>query len=32
MSERAGRLLPLLVVVAGLVGIWLGATIFNALS
>jgi hypothetical protein len=32
MSERAGRLLPLLVVVAGIAGIWLGATIFNALS
>jgi hypothetical protein len=32
VSDRAGRWLPLLVVLAGLVGIWLGATIFSALS
>ena len=32
MSERTARLLPLLVVLAGLIGIWVGATIFNALS
>ena len=32
MSERAGRLMPVLIVVAGLVGVWLGVTIFNALS
>ena len=32
MTDRLGRLLPLLVVAAGLVGIWLGATIFAAIS
>jgi hypothetical protein len=32
VSERAARLLPLLVVLTGLIGVWLGATIFNALS
>lgn len=32
MTERLGRALPLLMVAAGLVGIWLGATIFAAIS
>jgi hypothetical protein len=32
MSERAGRWLPLLIVVAGVIGVWLGATIFSALT
>ena len=32
MSDRFGRALPLLVIAAGLVGIWLGATFFAAVS
>jgi hypothetical protein len=32
MTERLDRLLPLLVIAAGLVGIWLGATIFASIS
>lgn len=32
MSERLNRALPLLVIGAVLVGVWLGATIFQALS
>jgi hypothetical protein len=32
VSDRFGRLLPLLVIGAGLIGIWLGAAIFGAIS
>ena len=32
MTERLGRALPLLIVAAGLIGIWLGATIFASIS
>ena len=32
MTDRANRWLPILIVLAGLVGIWLGATIFRALT
>lgn len=32
MTERLNRALPLLVIGAVLVGIWLGATIFAAIS
>jgi hypothetical protein len=32
MSERLNRALPLLVIGAVLAGVWLGATIFQALS
>ena len=32
MTERLTRALPLLVIGAALVGIWLGATIFHAIS
>ncbi len=32
MSDRLGRALPLLIVAAALAGIWLGATIFAAIS
>jgi hypothetical protein len=32
VTERLGRALPLLIVGAGLVGIWLGATVFAAIS
>jgi hypothetical protein len=32
MTERLDRLLPLLIIVAGLIGIWLGATIFASIS
>ena len=32
MTERLGRALPLLIVGAGLVGIWLGATIYSSIS
>jgi hypothetical protein len=32
VTERLGRALPLLIVGAGLVGIWLGATLFSSLS
>jgi hypothetical protein len=32
VTERLGRALPLLIVAAGLVGIWLGATLFSSLS
>jgi hypothetical protein len=32
VTERLNGLLPLLVVAAGLVGIWLGATIFASIS
>ena len=32
MTDRASRWLPALVVVAGLLGMWLGATIFRALT
>jgi hypothetical protein len=32
VTERLNRALPLLIVGAGLLGIWLGATIFTAMS
>ena len=32
MTERLDRVLPLLVIGAILVGVWLGATIFRAIS
>jgi len=32
MSNQLGRALPLLIIAAGLIGIWIGATIFNALT
>jgi hypothetical protein len=32
MTERLSRALPLLVVGAGLLGIWLGVTIFSSIS
>jgi hypothetical protein len=32
VTERLGRALPLLIVAAGLVGIWPGATLFAAIS
>jgi hypothetical protein len=32
MTERLNRLLPLLIIAAGLVGIWLGASIFASIS
>jgi hypothetical protein len=32
VTERLGRALPLLIVAAGLVGIWLGATLFSSIS
>jgi hypothetical protein len=32
VTVRASRALPLLIVAAGLVGIWLGARIFDLLS
>ena len=32
MSGRLGRALPLLIVAAGLIGIWLGTTIFSSLT
>jgi len=32
MTDRLGRALPLLIIGAGLVGIWLGATIFSSIS
>jgi hypothetical protein len=32
VTERLGRALPLLIVGAGLVGIWLGATLFASIS
>ncbi len=32
MSETLRRLLPLLIVIAGLVGVWLGATNFGSIS
>ena len=32
MTDRLNRWLPLLIVVAGIAGIWLGATIFRALT
>ena len=32
MSDDARRYLPLLVILAGLIGIWLGASVFAALS
>jgi hypothetical protein len=32
VSDRLGRALPLLIVGAGLVGIWLGATIFASIT
>jgi hypothetical protein len=32
VTERLGRALPLLIVGAGLVGIWLGATVFSSIS
>jgi len=32
MTERLDRLLPLLIIGAGLIGIWLGATIFASIS
>jgi hypothetical protein len=32
VSDRLGRALPLLIVLAGLAGIWLGAVVFSAVS
>ena len=32
MTERLNRALPILIVGAGLLGIWLGATIFASIS
>jgi len=32
VTERLGRVFPLLVIGAGLLGIWLGATIFSSIS
>ena len=32
MTERLNRALPFLIVAAGLLGIWLGATIFASIS
>jgi hypothetical protein len=32
VTERLNRALPLLIVGAGLLGIWLGATLFAAIS
>ena len=32
MTDALRRFLPLLVVLAGLIGVWLGASIFNAIS
>ena len=32
MTETPRRFLPLLVVIAGLVGVWLGASIFASIS
>ncbi len=32
MSDRLRRALPILIVVAGLAGVWLGAWIFAAIS
>lgn len=32
MTERLNRALPLLIIGAGLIGIWLGATIFASIS
>ena len=32
MTERLGRLLPLLIVAAALAGIWLGAWVFGSIS
>jgi hypothetical protein len=32
MTDGLRRFLPLLVVLAGLVGVWLGASIFHAIS
>ena len=32
MTDRLDRLLPLLIIGAGLIGIWLGATIFASIS
>jgi hypothetical protein len=32
VMERLGRALPLLIVGAGLFGIWLGAVLFSAIS
>jgi hypothetical protein len=32
VSDTLRRLLPLLVVIAGLVGVWLGAAIFASIS
>jgi hypothetical protein len=32
VTERLNRALPLLIVGAGLLGIWLGATIFASIS
>lgn len=32
MSERVGRALPLLIVGAALIGVWLGAAIFASIS
>ena len=32
MSDRLGRALPLLIVGAGLLGIWLGAWVFGSIS
>jgi hypothetical protein len=32
VTERLNRALPLLIVGAGLLGIWLGATLFSAIS
>jgi hypothetical protein len=32
VTERLDRVFPLLVIGAGLLGIWLGATIFSSIS
>jgi len=32
VTERLNRALPLLIIGAGLIGIWLGATIFASIS
>ena len=32
MTERLNHALPILIVGAGLLGIWLGATIFSSIS
>ena len=31
-AERLGRMLPLLIIAAGLIGIWLGAALFSSIT